>query len=264
MSVVAQEIGCWSARRWSLIVLVLFTGHITAVLLLSKKPVAPYLAERVAIRRVHFVSEQSIEPGIAEILALKDPTLFALSHPNGFSRAAWLTLSPVRYTMTNVIEFPQALTMNAASLGEDFARYVKDYVMRPPEIAERELPRVLPLTSSSQRADIQATLQIRGDLARWSLVSQRPLPDLQPDQVVSNCVVRVVINASGATTSAVVWPPTGFEALDRKAEEFAKAARFVAPDRKSSSSSGLTVGQLIFQWSIAEAPIASETTASEP
>src|SRR5215471_1898883 len=74
----------WSRRRWVLLLALVFAGQLASIYLLSNRsqvharPMVNALVLRLAGHRS------------AELLALGDPTLFALPHQQGFSGPAWM------------------------------------------------------------------------------------------------------------------------------------------------------------------------------
>jgi hypothetical protein len=231
-------------------------------LLLSKEPAIRVIPAQTERARVHVVSETAMKPDLAEIFSLKDPTLFVLAHPHDFSGAAWLKSPPVPYQMTNRVESAKTLAMNTALLAGDFVRDVQQYLVETPSRVERELP--LPIANSpKQPSFVEMTVHTEGDLTRRRLVFSGALPQLELEKPLSHCTVHVAVNAVGQTISAVVWPPTGFEALDRKAAEFAKTMRFAPVEETSGlGRQDLTVGQITFRWSVVETSTNNNITAA--
>src|SRR5262245_52508851 len=85
----AAESAPWSRRRWWAIISVLFGVQIVMIFGLSE-PGPLLIRPSPAAPKLDLATQVS-----SEVLALYDPTLFALPHPQGFSGPAWLEGTPL-------------------------------------------------------------------------------------------------------------------------------------------------------------------------
>src|SRR5512144_1122612 len=78
----------WPGGRWWIVVLLVLAAHVGLILWLGDRgSVQPRATEPSPTLRL------ADAPG-DELLALTDPTLFALPHRHGFSGAAWIAVPP--------------------------------------------------------------------------------------------------------------------------------------------------------------------------
>src|SRR6185369_5213127 len=107
------EPGGWSpARRWTLIAVV-FGAHLGLIFALSdRKPVVPRApAPTLRVR---------LAPEWSELLALTDPTLFALPQRRGYTGAGWLEIPQVQFQPFRWTEPPRLLPLRSEALGVAF------------------------------------------------------------------------------------------------------------------------------------------------
>jgi len=231
----------WSRRRWLLLIALVFAAQLAVIFELGEKQFPPP-------RAVENVPHLTLADNSSELLALDDPTLFVLPHTNDFTSVVWLKTYTNRAPDFRWPEPPGELLSPAGeNLGAVFARFMQTNVFaqfssdfKPP--AKLSEP-VLPLPPMFADA---STLQITGDLAQRKLLTPENLPSWPSPDAIAPSKVQVLADAAGAVVSAVLFPPENRDAVqsdpaNRRALELARATRF-AP------SSGLTVGQLIFNW----------------
>ncbi len=70
----------------------------------------------------------------AEVLALQDPTLFALPHRQGFSGPAWLKVSPIANRPSDWSEEPRPLPLCVTQLGVVAPEQVQTNGFAPPRL----------------------------------------------------------------------------------------------------------------------------------
>lgn len=181
-----------------------------------------------------------------------DPTLFALAHPRGFSRAAWLALRPFPYYMTNPPGFPEPLSIATEELVDEFAEFVQTNIFEDHGLGGG-LPPVLSQPSLSTPVVVNASvLHIAGELRARPWVSSRPLPQ-RSEPILTNTptVVRVLVNAAGLPVSAALIATCGVAEADRDALDFSRSMRFARSGRISGGWTNqlqLASGHLTFRW----------------
>jgi hypothetical protein len=192
----------------------------------------------------------------AEVLALQDPTLFALPHSQGFSGPAWLEGSPVPDRPADWSEEPWPLPLCVTQLGALPSQQVRTNRLGPFRLLPAlepgwALPEPPPLPLSPQ----QSRLRIEGDLASCRLLSRPDLPSWQVDDVSTNSVVEVLVDADGRPVSAILLFGSGYPKADDYALAQARAARFEVPGAggqqihpPSPPPAHLVRGRLLFDW----------------
>ena len=237
--------GRWTLRRWLMLIALVFVAHVVLIYIFGAKKTA---APGAAIPQGG-VPQLTLADNSSELIALDDPTLFALPHGNDF-------------TITNVLEANQpsfrwiGLSGELASpatenLGAVFSRFMEtnqfagfqpDFKPEP-ELSEPGLPfatvSALPQSSS---------LRITGDLARRRLRGEITLPSLPWNGVLAPSRVQALVDAAGDVVSTVLLPPnTAAEAAGR-ADKGDTNALAIARSLRFAPSSQPMFGELIFNW----------------
>jgi len=234
--------GChWSRRRWWTLIVLVFAAHLGLIFAFSDRNAG-------APRAPAFAPTLHLVPGYDEILALTDPTLFALPNRNGFAGATWLRppdveLEPFRWT-----EPPRLLALPVDKLGNTFTRFVTTNRLSPFELDVKPAPEpALPLTFGFKLPlATRSTLRLGGGLANRHWLNPPILGPWPASDLLTNSVLQVMVNARGDVVSATLMPPgSGLPEADQFALETAKAARF---EPLRNGAMGPTVGTLIFQW----------------
>jgi hypothetical protein len=226
----------WTPARWLTVIVLVFATHVALIFLFGeKKEIAPRAATNVPA--LTFANNSD------ELLALNDPTLFALPQQRDFASVSWLKISPVKPPKFSWTEPPQPLqSPTTSSLGMAFGQFMRTnfFVIQPldfklaVELSKPTLPIETPPAQNS-------TMQIEGELAQRQLPSEITLTNWPYADVLAPCVVQVLVNAEGNKVSPVLLTPSGYDAADQRALELARALRF-AP------SPGATFGRIIFNW----------------
>lgn len=238
----------WSPGRWWAAVAMVFVLQVGLMLWLEdRSPVVPRKATAAPVFRM-----SDRQPG--EGLALEDPTLFALPHPHSFSGQAWLRIPSLEFRAPDWSEPVTNLSLVVEQLGAGFGTFVltnpappfPTIVMPEPEL---RVPELVPAVPPS----IPSTLRMEGGLAKRRLLSTPTLPSWDHTDLLANSVVQVLVDAQGNAVSVVLLPPgSGLKDADQLALDLSRAARFEAestvPTWVKSSSTGLTIGTMVFQW----------------
>jgi TonB family protein len=190
----------------------------------------------------------------AELLALRDPTLFALPRQQGVPTPARLTTprpEPHPFAWPERTNYPP-LAINQP--GAAFNRFVETNAFNPlpppanplPELTLPELP---PLAISAEHS----TLRLEGSLARRELLTPLQLRSWQNAEILANSVVQIVVDAEGRPVSVTLLSGSGSKAADQQALELASAARFEPLGRTPAGTALTAAGQLgwgrmIFRW----------------
>ena len=190
----------------------------------------------------------------SELLSLTDPTLFALPHGQGFSGKAWLESKAPPEHSFGWSEPAAWLPLRKESLGAEFSRFVATNAPDPLETAGSPGPAlVLPNLPAEQPLRNRSDLKLSGALKTRRLVSNLDLPSWPASDLLTNSVVNLAVIASGQPISATLLVSSGDKLADEHALTQAMAARFnsieqAGPSRIAKPISGLTWGQMIFEW----------------
>lgn len=237
----------WSRRRWWTVIVLVFTLHVGLIFAFSeRKPIVPQ--RLVQVPRLRLVAEQS------ELLALGDPTLFALPHPRGFAAPAWLPIPRVEFDPFKWTESPRYLTLPVEQLGATFLQFMQTNTFAQFEsetlpAPELSLPEFPPLFTPPTRSG----LSVRGNLAQRRLLNPPELSSWPAADLLTNSVVRVQVDAAGNVFSLTLVPPgSGSKPADRRALELTRGLRFAPlspPAIIAADPVGqLTSGTLVFEW----------------
>jgi hypothetical protein len=252
----------WSRRRWWTSIVLVFALHVGLILAFSdRKATAP---RPVRIARLRLVADEG------ELLALGDPTLFALPHPKGFSAAAWPRVPRIEFGPFNWTEPPRFLALPVEQLGSTFVQF-----MQSNEFARLELGTVPPLELMLPESPplfvppTRSELRVRGDLEQRRLLNPPELPSWPAADLLANSVVRAKVDAAGHVHSmTLVAPGSGSKAADQRALELSRGLRFAPasqPPVISTDPMGqLTSGALIFEWHTAPLPPATNLPVVAP
>ena len=250
MSAPPIEAALWSTRQWFAFVAFLALGQIALIVALTQASMA---ASRQAIRAapIRMVSanaSQDSEPAASRL----DPTLFALVHPDGFSGSVWLRLAKFPYRSTNFMHPPRWLEADPASLASGFTEFIgssrtdTSFALSKPNPIAGDFP------SERQALILRPFLRIEGDIASRRLVSAQDLPPADPDTILSECIVSVILAPHGDFLSATVTSSSGSPKTDEAVLVFVRTTRFVSdtPGRSAGSAprSEPFFGRLVFQW----------------
>jgi TonB family protein len=238
----------WSQRRWWGVVGIIFGVQLALILwlgdtsLVYQRPTTPGLT----LKLVGNVSD--------ELLALHDPTLFALPHKQGKPAPTWWPTPEAEF---HAFAWPEPTNhphLAIDPLGAAFNRFVETHTfdqLPPPAtpLPELTLPESTPLAISALRS----TLRLEWDQAPRRLLTPFELGSQEYPEILTNSVVQIVVGAEGWPTSVALLSGCGSKAADQQALEQANAARFEPLIRNPagtplSPAASLTWGRMIFRW----------------
>ena len=256
----------WPAARWWVFIGLVFSTQLGLIFWLGRPQGPPPPAPT----RDLAPSLQLAGPGASEVLALSDPTLFALPHNEGFSGEAWLSIPPSTFQSYEWSEPDQSLNLVPDDLAVIFKEFAATNqplglsVLMRPDLRLKQ-PRVVEGDPFATRS----VLELTGGLETRRLLSPVSLPSGFPaslgTEILTNSVVQVLVGNDGLLASApVLMIHSGSEAADEYALREARNARFAAVDVPDPANplAGLTWGQLVFQWRAL--PLADTNKAPEP
>ena len=262
----------WSLLRWLILIAFVFTLQVALIFGLSDPPrrakpaAAPVPVLRLAGR------------GWAPLLAVSDPTWFALPHRQGFSGLAWMKVpefdatdgehpDPVDFQPFRFHRQPEWLAPARSKPAAAFCEFVRTNHFEVPLAAPRPelaltLPEVVPLPLAGEHSQ----LVVQGELAQRPLLSQFHLGSWDASALLTNSVVQVFVDASGWPRSAALLEQSGSAKADALALELAARAHFgPLPEegsaRQGGAQAGLMPGLLVFQWHTVAASSTGPATA---
>ena len=257
--------GSWSRRHWYGVIILIFIGQLIFIFWLgqrtpfSRRWVAPGPAIRLA------------GPGSAQLLSLTDPTLFALPHVHGFSGPAWLNVAPLSFQPFLWTEPPRWLSLPVEQLGAAFHQFIATNEFKSLGMSGHAEPELLlPELPTQENFPTQSLLLVRGRLASRALLSPMDLPSWTNEFILSNTVIKVIVDALGQTLVAPDYKTSsGYKRADQEALDRARAARFEPLPGASKDSwaahplEGLAFGELVFEW-YTFPPVGTNATTEKP
>jgi TonB family protein len=188
-----------------------------------------------------------------ELLALNDPTLFALPHQQGFAGPAWLTVTNFGADPFVWSEPSRWLQLPLEELGAVFRNYIATNQFNPPAAPSRLEPEfVAPEVSSAFDLPQQSALRLTGGLAELPLSPHIILTSRTNSDILTNSVVQVLVGGDGRPVSVTLLSGSGSKEADQTALQTAVQAHFQLPAIGSGAPEGrlraLTWGQMIFEW----------------
>jgi TonB family protein len=251
----------WSPRRWGGVVGLVFVVQLGLIFWLGStapirpRPAAPSVAFRFAGR------------ASAELLALTDPTLFALPHQRNLAAPVLPRMPPPDHIPS---QSPPPTSPPLPSLGHPgiaLSRLVEtnDFAALLLPSLPRSAPTIPEVSSPAVTAG-QSVLQLEGGLAGRRLRAPLELKSWTHPEILASSVVEVVVDAAGRPVSAELLSRSGSEAADLYALAQARTARFEpAEPQQPGAAAGPTAlwsyGRMVFRWHTIAAPPASASAA---
>lgn len=249
----------WTPRRWWSIVGLVFIGQLTLIFWLSERD-GIHSRTAAAGPQLHLVEDDS-----SQLLALTDPTLFALPHPRGFSGLAWLKTPIQDFHPFAWSEPQQWLQMPTGLLGAAFERFLTTNVPNPLQtLSQPEPGLILPHLPHANDFPEYSTFRITGELSKRRLLDSIELPSWPNPEILTNSQVQLVVDAQGIPVSVtLMYPGSGLKDADTNAIWQATRARFAPlnPDTSEAANplSGLSWGQMVFEWHTLPVPLTNTT-----
>jgi hypothetical protein len=244
-----------SRRRWWALVMLVLTVQLVLIFWLGetspKRPraAAPGLTLRLAGK------------GSAELLALRDPTLFVLPRPQGITRPGGLnTPRPEAHAVT----WPEPTSYPPPALDEPgaaFTRFVASNAFNAAWPPATPPPRpTLPTVAPQPERPAQSIVRLEGDLVRRRLITSLVLPSQTNRDILRDSVVRLMVGAEGVPRSVTLLSGSGSPEADALALEQARGARFEALNRNPASAvpeptNALSWGRMLFLWHTMPLPL---------
>ena len=246
----------WSRQRWLMLVAFVFAAQVTLILALGEKQFPPQ-------RAVANVPQFTLADSANEMIALDDPTLFALPHGDNFAPAVSGQMLVVANSSFRWTEPPgELLSPAVGNLGAVFTRFMQTNQFATINLNFKPEPELSEPVLSLQPAFAEnSTLRVEGELAQRKLLNPLSLPSWPYADVIAPSRVQVLVDADGGVFSPVLLPPDNPGEVhdsdaDQRALELARGLRFAPASRPA-------FGQLIFDWRTV-APSATNSPAAAP
>jgi hypothetical protein len=196
-----------------------------------------------------------IENPSSEMIALTDPTLFALPHQLGFSGPAWMKNPTVPSPSFEWTGQPSWLALPIEQPANTSAAY--------PETNQTELLTALALFEPESTAPEpvfalsfrqKSEFRLGEGLEKRRLKTIPKLPSWPHSEFLTNTIVKLFIDGDGVPVSTpVLLSSSGLKAADDFALARAGAARFEpiineGPNRSASPLANATWGTMVFEW----------------
>ncbi len=232
----------WSSTCWFVIITFIFAVHVALIFLSGEK-------KAVVPRAVTNVPTLQLANETDELLALNDPTLFALPGPKDFAVAGAFRLPDVKPPLFRWTESPRWLPLSTAGLGTALGQFMQTNYPASPSFNFKPVPLLSsPALPAEPLLVENSTLRLEGELVQRQLPLENNLTNWPYANVIAPSVVQLLVDAAGNVISAVLLPPGGgfgsadqYPPADQQALELARTMHFAPATRP-------TVGRLIFNW----------------
>jgi len=262
MTCAPVESWSWSRRYWWGVVALTFIVQLALIFWLGetspihRRPAAPAFVLRLA------------GDATTELLALRDPTLFVLPHPGENPAPVWLKQSP---PVVSPFTWPESLRpplSAAGQLGAAFQQLVATNKSIPPFPGiKANFQPTLPELVSPPVSPGQSAVRLEGALAQRRLTAPVSLPSWPNRDILTNSVVRLLVDADGLPQSVTLLAGSGSREADLHALDQARTARFEPLGRnplgpRPSRTADVSSGRMVFLWHTVPPPPTNATIVS--
>ena len=246
----------WRLSRWLILIALVIAVHVGLLYMFgARKPIVPRVAADAPVWKLAGRPD--------EFLALDDPTLFALPHPGEFVAAIWPQAAAANRMSFRWAEAPRWLPVSAGKLMTVFRRFMQTNLVTGLPLQLKPPARLSMPSQPLEPALAQvSTMRLEGDLTQRRLLTPMNLPSLPYANVIAPSKVQLLVNEAGNVISAIILPSDNnlealnrYDAADRRALDFARAARFAPTPR-------LTIGRMIFNWHTIPPPVTNSPAAT--
>ena len=237
--------GRWTRGQWLGIIALVCALQVALLFSLGDSKPKPHSAPAQApVLRV-------ADASAGDLLALMDPTIFALPHRRGFSGPGWLLVPPQEFQAYVWSNPPGWLELPVADLGQAFQQFIQTNSFNTFEVLPQLQPELTwPTLTKTRGLPQESGFRVTGDLAGRRMLTMPVLPPQPNPELLTNSVVQLVVDAAGVPVSLTLLVGSGKKEADQYALAQARAARFqpANPAGKPSALAGLSWGLLIFEW----------------
>jgi len=231
----------WSWKRISFLIVLAFVAHLAFIFIFGAKQAPP---RRVAAHIPQFQLANS-----SELIALDDPTLFALPHMEDFAPAVWRRTPEIKAPLLRLPEPPAFLAPAVVMIGTGLGAFMSsNQIASLPLNFKPEPEMTIPQVKIESMLPQHSTLEVSGDLAQRNLLAPVAVPTLPYPDVIAPSKVQVLVDADGKVLSAVLLPSDNAMEAAGRAEVGETNALKIARGLRFAPAAGLTFGELIFNW----------------
>lgn len=233
--------------------LFLFLIHTFAIFVYGEREKA--LPPRKQIEPFLYIAgDEATDEQLAKLTGWRDPTLFALPHPQGFSGGAWLTFQPEMPARSNWTAPPEWLPLPAAQLGQTLHEFMTTN-RRPEEtlLAALRAPKTLEARLPGEVLAMKTSARVEGPLLSRPLARTPALPGIPSSDVLKNTVVSLAVNGEGVVESLSVAGASGSTEADERALALARLFEFqplALRDARARETAPPTLGRIVFNWQL--------------
>jgi hypothetical protein len=233
----------WSRTRWLTVIALIFAAHVGLIFIFGERG-------QIVPRAATNVPALQLASDADELIALNDPTLFALPHQRDFASAVWLKMPDIKPPSFRYTETLQPLPLPPVrSLGATFGQFMQTNLFASRALDFKPSPRLSTPTLTLEPLLAQnSTLRVEGELAERLLPAPISLTNWPYADVIAPSRVQVTVDEAGNVFSCVLLPSDNaleaasqYADADQRALELARALRF-------KPSLHRTVGWVIFNW----------------
>jgi hypothetical protein len=231
----------WSPRQFFLLIILAFVAHAALIFIFgTTKSVVPLTAKNVP--------QLQLADNANELIALENPSLFALPNPKDFASVIWEKIPVVAQPSFRWTETPPWLPLAAENLDATFLKFMQTNLFAGLESDLKPQPHLTEFFSTQSGQTQISQLKIIGGLAQRKLLNEIQLPSLPHNDVIAPSRVQILADATGNVLSAILLPPENpldaanhYDLADQRALQLARTLQF-AP------SKNVALGELIFIW----------------
>ena len=232
----------WTLKKLFIFVLLALLIHLLLICFFGTR-------NQIVPRTVSHLPRLQLAGSADPLIALANPTLFALPNPRDFASATWINIPAVTNWSFQWSETPHWLSLATENPGATFETFTKTAAApQMPLEVKPPPPFALEQVESGNFLPTNSVMRIFGPLSGRHLLQPVDLPSVPYDNVILPSRVQVLVDKSGSIISAVLLPSMdSSEAMERcdvadqQALAIARRLRFV-------SSRQLDFGELIFSW----------------
>jgi hypothetical protein len=247
------DLESWPRYRWWMLVPAVLVFQLLMIFWLGYHGPGPMLPKKAGLNL-------SLARNLnGDSLALGDPTLFALPHPQGFAGRAWLAVPDRGAQPYAWSEPPQWLTLPLQELGNVFHTFLAtNQSTHLPSLDQTEPTFVLPEAGGLLVGEGQSRFRVLGDLAGRPMLTPFSLSSWTNAEALTNSVVQLLVGAAGRPVSITLLSSSSSSTADQFALKLAEGARFQPVGNASSKPpdplTGLSWGQIVFEWNTIPPP----------
>jgi len=267
MTTLAADPELWSRRRWVTTVIFLVAVQAGLALVLSdRSPVVVRQDDGKFSARV--ITDPGTSRALFDSLAVGDPTLLTLIHPQSFARGRPQFTAPELPQPWDLTEPPHWLSQDPARLGATFASFLRTNPAFPVLADEKPAPSAMAVATALPLLDRESSLSLEGDLAARELRGPVKLPVWTNGDLVANTVILVSVNAAGEVFAPRVEKGGVAAGVQHDADLYAvgkvRMLHFKPLPATGVGGQSLSSGKIVFRWRTVPPASADGTTVPPP